>query len=170
MTATVEAPSGAGEKGTASSVSPAVPPTRRAGRPAARRDSSEEADATARAGTSTRLLANLDVIVLIPAVLVALALGAPTFGVLVGAGAWLLQRLVALADRRVIIGHSEPGSRLGLNFIDAFARIWLLAGGIVVAGAVGSHQDGLAAALVIFGAYSIAFAVRIARGREGGPA
>ena len=39
-----------------------------------------------------------------------------------------------------------------------------------MAGAVGSHEDGLAAALVILAAYSIAFAVRIARGREGGPA
>ncbi len=64
---------------------------------------------------------------------------------------------------------AEPGSRLGLNFIDSFARIWLLVGGIVVAGAVGSHEDGLAAALVILVAYSIAFAVRIARGREAGP-
>jgi hypothetical protein len=115
------------------------------------------------------LLTNLDVVVLVPAVLVALALGAPTFGVLVGAGAWLLQRLVALADRRAIVRAAEPGSRLGLNFIDAFARIWLLAGGIVVAGAVGSRQDGLAAALVILAAYSIAFAVRIGRGREAGP-
>jgi hypothetical protein len=115
------------------------------------------------------LLTKLDVIVLVPAVLVALALGAPTFGVLVGAGAWLLQRLVALADRRAIVRAAEPGSRLGLNFIDAFARIWLLVGGIVVAGAVGSRQDGLAAALVILAAYSIAFAVRISRGREGGP-
>ena len=89
---------------------------------------------------------------------------------LVGAGAWLLQRVVEVVDRRAIRRAAEPGSRLGLNFIDAFARIWLLVAGIVVAGAAGSHEDGLAAALVIFAAYSIAFAVRIARGREGGPA
>ena len=106
---------------------------------------------------------------LVPAVIIALALGAPALGVLVGAGAWLLQRVAAVVDRRVITGRAEPGSRLGLNFIDAFGRIWLLAGAIVVAGAVGSHEDGLAAALVIFAAYSIAFAVRIGQGREAGP-
>lgn len=121
-------------------------------------------------GLGRRILVNLDLVVLLPAVVLALAFGAPSFGVLVGAGAWLLQRVVALADRRVIVRAAEPGSRLGLNFIDSFARIWLLVVGIVVAGAVGSHSDGLAAALVILIAYSIAFAVRIARGREGGPA
>jgi hypothetical protein len=116
------------------------------------------------------LLHYLDVVVVVVGVPIALALGAPAFGVLVGAGAWLLQRVAAVVDRRAILRAAEPGSRLGLNFIDAFARIWLLVGGIVVAGAVGSHEDGLAAALVIFVAYSIAFAVRIARGREGSPA
>ncbi len=111
----------------------------------------------------------VDVILLLIAVPIALALGAPSFGLLVGAGAWLLQRLLGVADRRAIVNAAAPGSRLGLNFVDAFARIWLLAGAIVVAGAVGSRQDGLAAALVILAAYSIAFAVRIGMGREGGP-
>ena len=131
--------------------------------------SSIAADPSAQVGRAHPLIANLDLILLVPGVVLALALGAPAFGVLVGAGAWLLQRVVAVADRRAIVRAAEPGSRLGLNFIDAFARIWLLAGGIVVAGAVGSRHDGLAAALVIFAGYSVAFAVRIARGREAGP-
>ena len=127
------------------------------------------ADPPAHLGQTHPLLANLDLILLVPGVVLALALGAPAFGVLVGAGAWLLQRVVAVADRRAIVRAAEPGSRLGLNFIDAFARIWLLAGGIIVAGAAGSRPDGLAAAVVIFACYSVAFAVRIARGREAGP-
>jgi hypothetical protein len=127
------------------------------------------ADPSAHVGRTRPPFANLDLILLVPGVALALALGAPAFGVLVGAGAWLLQRVVAVADRRAIVRAAEPGSRLGLNFIDAFARIWLLAGGIIVAGTVGSRHDGLAAALVIFAGYSVAFAVRIARGREAGP-
>jgi hypothetical protein len=117
----------------------------------------------------TLILRYLDVLVVVLGVPLALALGAPAFGVLVGAGAWLLQRVVAAVDRKAIVRAAEPGSRLGLNFIDAFARIWLLAAGIVVAGTAGSRHDGLAAALVILAGYSIAFAVRIARGREAGP-
>jgi hypothetical protein len=131
--------------------------------------SSFATDPSAHVGRTHPLFANLDLILLVPGVALALALGAPAFGVLVGAGAWLLQRVVAVADRRAIVRAAEPGSRLGLNFIDAFARIWLLAGGIIVAGTVGSRHDGLAAALVIFAGYSVAFAVRIARGREAGP-
>jgi hypothetical protein len=131
--------------------------------------SSLTAHPSAPVGRTHTLFANLDLILLVPGVALALALGAPAFGVLVGAGAWLLQRVVAVADRRAIVRAAEPGSRLGLNFIDAFARIWLLAGAIIVAGAAGSRPDGLAAAVVIFACYSVAFAVRIARGREAGP-
>jgi hypothetical protein len=112
----------------------------------------------------------LDVIVALVGAAVALALGGPVFGLLVGAAAWLLQRALALLSRRLIASAAEPGSRLGLNFVDAFARIWLLAGAIILAGVAGHRADGLAAALVIFAAYSIAFAVRISRGRAGGPA
>jgi hypothetical protein len=116
------------------------------------------------------LVRYVDVVFVIVATTVALALGAPTLGVLVGAGTWLAQRALALLDRRLIIRAAEPGSRLGLNFVDAFARIWLLAGGIIAAGVIGGRRDGLAAALLIFAAYSLAFALRLARGRAGGPA
>jgi hypothetical protein len=110
-----------------------------------------------------------DVLLVLAAAPLALALGAPALGVLLGTGGWLLQRAMALVDRRLIVKAAEPGSRLGLNFIDAFGRIWLLAGAIIVAGVAGGRRDGLAAALLVFAAYTIAFAVRIARGRAGGP-
>src|SRR5262245_19849749 len=151
-------------RGAADAAPPASPLPRRR-----RSASSLAADPSAHVGRSRPLLANLDLILLVPGVALALALGAPALRVRVGAGAWLLQRVVAVADRRVIVRAAEPGSRLGLNFIDAFTRIWLLAGGIIVAGTAGSRHDGLAAALVILAGYSVAFAVRIARGREAGP-
>lgn len=114
------------------------------------------------------LVGYLDVLLVVVALPVALALGAPAFGVLVGAGGWLLQRALAVADRRLIVKAAAPGSRLGLNFIDAFGRIWLLAGAIVIAGAVGRRSDGLAAAVLVFAAYSFAFTMRLARGRPPG--
>jgi hypothetical protein len=115
------------------------------------------------------LARNLDLVLVPVGAALALVLGAPVFGVLVGAGAWMLQRALAAVNRRLIDRFAEPGSQLGLNFVDAFARIWVLAGAIVLAGAAGQRSDGLAAAVVIFSAYSIAFAVRIASGRPGGP-
>jgi hypothetical protein len=109
----------------------------------------------------------LDVAVVLLAVPLGLALGAPAFGLLLGAGAWLMQRVLAHASQRWIARARESGSRLGLDMAEAFGRIWLLAGAIVIAGAVGHRADGLAAAVTIFAAYSVAFGVRMLGGRRG---
>jgi uncharacterized MAPEG superfamily protein len=106
----------------------------------------------------------LDVVVVLVAAPVALILGAPALGVAIGAGAWLLQRIIAHFDRRWIRNSTKPRTQLGLNLFEAFGRIWLLAAAIVIAGVVGGRGDGLACALVIFGAYSVAFAVRVMTG------
>jgi hypothetical protein len=111
----------------------------------------------------------LDVLIVAVAAPAALILGAPVLGCVIGAAAWLGQRLLAQVNRRLIEGRAELQGRFGVNLIDAFGRIWLLAGAIVLAGVVGGRGDGLAASLMIFGAYSIAFALRLMEGRPGGP-
>lgn len=116
---------------------------------------------------TTALLRHADIPLVVVAALLAIALGAPPFGCTIGAGAWVLQSILAQTDRRWIARKREPGSRLGLDIAEAFGRIWLLAGAIVIAGAVGHRSDGLAAALTVFAAYSVAFAVRMSRGRQG---
>jgi hypothetical protein len=115
------------------------------------------------------LLRYLDVVVVLIAVPLALSLGAPTLGLAIGAVAWLAQRLLAQLDRRLIEGTTELRARFGVNLVESFGRIWLLAGAIVIAAVAGGRSDGLAASLMIFGAYSIAFAVRLVDGRPGGP-
>jgi hypothetical protein len=107
-----------------------------------------------------------DVVVVLAAAAPAIALGAPPLGYAIGAGAWVLQRLVAVGDRRLIRNVPEPSRQLALNLAEAFGRIWLLAGAIIVAGVAGGRADGLTAALVIFGAYSVAFVIRIITGRR----
>ena len=89
----------------------------------------------------------LDLVVLALALPVALVLGAPALGLLLGVGAWFVQRALAHVDRRWIARAREPGSRLGLDVAESFGRIWLLAGAIVLAGVIGGRADGLAAAL-----------------------
>jgi hypothetical protein len=113
---------------------------------------------------SLRIVRYIDVVLVLVGAAVAVALGAPALGCAIGAGAWVLQRVLAHADRRWISNATEPRTQLGLNLFEAFGRIWLLAGAIVLAGVVGGHADGLCAALVIFGAYSAAFAVRVISG------
>lgn len=110
----------------------------------------------------------LDVVLVLVAAVPALALGAPALGYAIGAGGWVVQRILAETNRHWISTAREPGDQMGLNMVDGFGRIWLLAGAIVLAGVLGGRADGLTAALVIFCAYSIAFAIRVVEGRPGG--
>jgi hypothetical protein len=116
-------------------------------------------------GRSMVVLRYLDLVLVAVAAAPALALGAPALGYLVGAGAWILSRVIAITDRRLLAGRpSDDRALLALNLFEPFMRIFFLAGGIVVAGVAGHRSDGLTAAVVIFGAYTIAFVVRLASG------
>jgi hypothetical protein len=111
------------------------------------------------------VLRYLDVAAVAIVAIPALALGAPVFGYAVGGGAWLLQRIIAVTDRRLVSKVTDnPRTQVGFSLFERFGRIWLLAGAIVIAGVAGGRADGLTAALVIFGAYSIAFVIRLASG------
>jgi hypothetical protein len=110
------------------------------------------------------MLRYLDVVLVLIAAAPALMLGAPALGYVIGAGAWLVQRVVAQADQRFLRKSAEPRTQLGLSLFEAFGRIWLLAGAIIVAGVAGGRADGLTAAVTICGAYSVAFVIRVFSG------
>lgn len=112
----------------------------------------------------TVIVRYLDVALLAIVAVPALALGAPVLGYAVGAGAWILQRIIAATDRRLMSSMINPQRRLGFSLFEPFVRIWLLAGAIVLAGVAGGRSDGLTAAILIFAAYSIAFGVRLLSG------
>jgi hypothetical protein len=113
---------------------------------------------------STTVLRFLDVVVVVLAAIPALALGAPSLGYVIGGCGWIVQRAIQVNEHRLTAWIADPTRALGARLFGAFGRIWLLAGAIVIAGVAGSRPDGLTAALVIFGAYSIAFVVRLASG------
>lgn len=106
----------------------------------------------------------LDVPLVVIGAIIALVLGAPAFGVIVGACGWVLQRAVQVVDRRYTRKLRDPVKQVGINVTESFGRIWLMAGAIIVAGVAGGRRDGLAAAVLIFAAYTVAFAIRIASG------
>jgi hypothetical protein len=110
------------------------------------------------------VLRYLDVVLVVIALAPALAFGAPVLGYAIGGGGWVLQRVVAAADRRWTRRVTEPLKQLGVNLFEGFARIWLLAGVIVIAAVAGGRRDGLTAALVIFGAYSVVLAIKLITG------
>jgi hypothetical protein len=106
----------------------------------------------------------LDVVVVLVAAVPAIALGAPAFGYAMGAGGWIVNRLVQIGDRALLTRFQQPRAQLGATLFEAFGRIWLLAAAIIIAGVVGKRADGLTAALVIFGAYSVQFIIRVLSG------
>jgi hypothetical protein len=115
-------------------------------------------------GRSLGVLRYLDVPLVVIALVPAIVLGAPVLGLVLGAGGWILQRVIGEADRRWTRKVSEPLKQLGVTLFEGFARIWLLAGVIVIAAVAGGRRDGLTASLVIFGAYSVAFAIKVFSG------
>ena len=123
------------------------------------------ADAGPERRTIATTLRFLDVVIVVIAAAPAILLGAPALGYIVGGGGWLLQRAVQVTDRRWAARVRDPTRQVGVHVFEAFGRIWLLAGAIIVAGLAGGRADGLTAALVIFGAYSVAFAIRLLSGQ-----
>jgi len=87
-----------------------------------------------------------------------------SLGVAIGAGGWIVQRVIGEADRRWTRKVETPLKQLGVTLFEGFARIWLLAGFILIAALVGGRRDGLTTSLVILGAYSVAFAVKVLSG------
>jgi hypothetical protein len=106
----------------------------------------------------------LDVVFAVIAAAAAIALGAPLLGCALGGGVWVLQRGVQAADRGWARRLREPRAQLGVSLFERFGRIWLLAGAIVVAGLAGGRSDGLAAAIIIFCAYTIRFVIGLVSG------
>jgi hypothetical protein len=116
------------------------------------------------AGFQMLTLRYLDVVVAVVAAVAGIALGAPVLGCALGGGCWVLQRVVQAVDRRFAQEMSSPRAALGISLFERFGRIWLLAGAIVVAGLAGSRKDGLAAALIIFCAYTVRFVIGLVSG------
>jgi hypothetical protein len=107
---------------------------------------------------SVSLTSYLDIVAVVVVAIPALALGAPELGYVVGGAAWLLVRAASVfADRR-LEDVDDVRRRLGLAVGYKMLRVWALAGAIIAAGIAGSRADGLTAALVIFGAFSLFFA------------
>ncbi len=105
-----------------------------------------------------------DVLLVLIVVAPALAAGAPALGYAVGGVAWILGRIAsAVADKR-IADMTDFRAQIGYGVVSSMLRVWLLACAIIVVGVTGTRADGLTAALVIFGAFSVYF-VRSAIGQ-----
>jgi len=102
-------------------------------------------------------LAYLDIVLVVIVAVVLLATDVPTVGLLVGAAAWIVMRVAQIAADKQIVNIHDLRRRLGMGVAFSMLRVWLLAGAIIFCGVAVSRADGLTAALVIFGAFSVNF-------------
>lgn len=115
---------------------------------------------------SVSLTSYLDVVLVLVGAACALALGAPPTGVAVGAVAWIVVRAASLVADRRIEDIADARRQLGLGVALRMLRVWVLACAIIAVGLTSSRANALAAALVIFGAFSFHFVVSAVAHRQ----
>ena len=107
------------------------------------------------------LLRYLDVVLVVAAFpFVALA-GLPLLGYTVGAVAWILQRAAGVALERQAAKTTDIRRQVGLNLGGTLARAWIVGGAILAVGLVGEREDGLTAAVLVFVAFTVYFALSL---------
>jgi|SRR5215208_1824437 len=110
---------------------------------------------------SMGLLRYLDVVLVVAAFpFVALA-GLPMLGYAVGAAAWILQRAAGAALERQAQRTTDVRRQVGLNLGGTLARAWIVGAAILAVGLAGEREDGLTAAIVVFVAFTVYFALSL---------
>jgi Kef-type K+ transport system membrane component KefB len=103
----------------------------------------------------------LDVgLIVLAAPFVAIA-GLPLLGYAIGAGAWIVQRIVGeWTERRARASH-DARTAVGLSMASIIARAWVVALAILAVGLGGTRDDGAMAAATVLIAFTIYFAMNL---------
>ena len=99
----------------------------------------------------------LDVILVVLAAPFVILLGLPALGYVVGAAAWILNRVLALLVERRAAAAPDIRRSLGLNLGALIARSWLVGLTILAVGLAGDREDGLTAAILVLAAFTLYF-------------
>lgn len=101
--------------------------------------------------SAAEVVRNVDLLVLLLALPVFIAIEAPIAGYVVTAAAWLIGRGgKAVADRRrsQALQAADRNTALGLTAATMLGRLWILAGAILLVGLLGDRDAGLAGAVL----------------------
>lgn len=103
----------------------------------------------------------LDVALLLASVPVLLLAGVPQLGVLIGAGAWVLNRVIGAFLESRARHAKEMRTQTGLLLASTMGRAWLAGLTILAAGLLGEREDGLTAALLVLAAFTVYFVLSL---------
>jgi hypothetical protein len=103
---------------------------------------------------------HLDVVLLVLAAPFVVLLGLPVLGYAVGAGVWILSRVL-----EAVLEHSARGAdvrrAIGVKVGSMVGRVWLIGIGILAVGLAAEREDGFTAALVCLAAYTVHLATTL---------
>lgn len=120
------------------------------------------------------LLRYLDVCLVLLTAPFVVAAGMPLFGYAVGACAWLCTRLGAEALHTRAQRSRDVRIRSGLMVGVMMGRVWIVALAVLLARYAGSKDDGVMAAVLVLGAFTVYFMLTLVSrggrpGLQGGP-
>jgi hypothetical protein len=110
----------------------------------------------------------LDVVLVVLAAPFVVLTGLPVLGYVVGAGVWVLNRVAGAAVERYARRRGDVRTAVGLNLAALIARAWLVGLAVLAVGLAGEREDGLMAAVLLLGAFTLYFATSVLLRPQGG--
>jgi hypothetical protein len=99
----------------------------------------------------------LDVVLVVLAAPFVILAGLPVLGYVVGAAAWILNRVAGALVERLARARANVRTAVGLNLAALIARSWLVGLTILAVGLAGEREDGLMAAILLLAAFTLYF-------------
>jgi hypothetical protein len=103
----------------------------------------------------------LDVLLVVAFTPFALLAGLPVLGWLVGAAAWIVQRIVGAWIDGATAAAADPKRAVGIGLAGVMGRAWLMGLTILAVGLLGEREDGLTAAILVLVAFTIYLALTV---------
>ena len=103
------------------------------------------------------LLRWLDVVLVVLAAPFVVLMDLPVLGYVVGASAWIVNRLIGVGVEKLAGGQQDVRRAVGLNLFALIARSWLVGLTILAVGLAGEREDGLMAAILVLAAFTLYF-------------
>ncbi len=101
------------------------------------------------------VLSYFDVILLVVAAPIMILIGVPASGYLIGAGAWIVLRMVGIGVERLAAGASAPNTAIGLRLGFMLGRLFALAIAVILVRKADGQDAGLACLAVIVFAFTV---------------
>ena len=101
------------------------------------------------------VLRYLDIVLIVVAAPILLLIGVSASGYLAGAAAWTVLRVVGLGAERLAEGTGDAGRAIGIRLGFMLGRLFLLALTVILIRKSSGQDAGLAALLVVVGAFTL---------------